>query len=269
MSSLAYLRYLLRQPAKHRYGPHSAQTCDLHLPSGPGPHPVVVLIHGGSWSNGYGKVVMRALAADLARLGYAAWNIEYRRLRGGGGGWPATFEDVGAAIDHLAELDAPLDLDDVTLLGHSAGGHLALWAASRQTLPADAPGADPRVVAARAVGMAAVCDLTYSAEVWKGNLVPSLMGGTPDEVPERYDLGDPARRVPFGMPVLLVHGLADRIVTVKQSRRLLAKAQKAGATDVTLVELEGIGHREHIDPRARPWLAVGDWLARPARVPAA
>jgi acetyl esterase/lipase len=268
MSSLAYLRYLLRPPANHRYGPHSSQTCDLHLPPRPGPHPVAVLVHGGSWSNGYGKIVMRALAADLAHRGYAAWNIEYRRLRGGGGGWPATFEDVGAAIDHLAELEAPLDLTDVTVIGHSAGGQLALWAATRQRLPAGAPGADPRVLAKRAVGMAAVCDLTYSAEVWKGNLVPSLMGGTPDEVPERYDLGDPARRVPFGLPVLLVHGLADRTVTVKQSRGLVTAATAAGDEDITLVELEGIAHREHIDPRARPWQVVADWLAQPARVPA-
>jgi dipeptidyl aminopeptidase/acylaminoacyl peptidase len=175
---------------------------------------------------------------------------------------------VGAAIDHLAEIDAPVDLGDVTVLGHSAGGHLALWAATRQTLPADAPGTDPRVVAVRAVGMAAVCDLTYSAEVWSGTLVPSLMGGTPEEVPERYDLGDPARRVPFRMPVLLVHGLADKTVTVKQSRRLRDAAEAAGDTEITLVELEGIAHREHADPRAAPWRVVTEWLAQTAAVAA-
>ena len=108
------------------------------------PHPVVVTIHGGSWMTGYGKIVMSGLAGDLARRGYAVWNIEYRRIgRGQGGGWPATFLDVAAAIDHLRTLRAPLDLERVTILGHSAGGQLALWAAGRGRLPDGAPAPAP------------------------------------------------------------------------------------------------------------------------------
>jgi dipeptidyl aminopeptidase/acylaminoacyl peptidase len=114
----------------HRYGPHRSQRADLHLPLGAGPHPVMVVIHGGSWQRRYGKLVMRGLVGDLLRRGWAAWNIEYRRV-GDGGGWPHTFADVAAAIDHLASLDASIDLDSVSVLGHSAGGHLALWAAGR------------------------------------------------------------------------------------------------------------------------------------------
>ena len=127
----------------HRYGPHRSQRADLYLPLGAGPHPVMVMIHGGSWHKRYGRVAMRGLAADLLRRGWAVWNIEYRRLGGDGGGWPPTFDDVADAIDHLPTLDAPLDLDSVSFLGHSAGGHLALWAAARTSIPSGAPGPRP------------------------------------------------------------------------------------------------------------------------------
>ena len=188
--------------------------------AGPGPHPVMVLIHGGSWQKRYGKIVMRGLAGDLVRRGWAVWNIEYRRL-GDGGGWPATFEDVAAAIDHLATLGDPrLDLDRVTLLGHSAGGHLALWAAGRPNLPAGAPGAfagpgtsdasgaldeAPYIQPRRVISMAGVADLTGAYRRWHGGAVRALMGGSPEEVPERYAAG-PDGLLPLGMPVLLVHG---------------------------------------------------------------
>ena len=136
---------ILRRGRTFNYGPHRSQRADLRLPAGPGPHPVMVLIHGGSWHERYGRIVMRGLVGDLVRRGWAAWNVEYRRL-GGGGGWPATFVDVAAAIDHLAalerhpELGQALDLDRVSVLGHSAGGHLALWVAGRERLSAGAPG---------------------------------------------------------------------------------------------------------------------------------
>ena len=122
----------------------------------------MILIHGGSWQARYGKIVMRGLAGDLARRGWAAWNIEYRRV-GDGGGWPTTFQDVAAAVDHLADVQAPIDLARVSVLGHSAGGHLALWAAGRENLPQGAPGAldgEPAVILRRAIAQAGVCDLT-------------------------------------------------------------------------------------------------------------
>src|SRR5947209_17240556 len=128
---------LLTRGRTYRYGRARSQRADLHLPAGVVSPPVMVLVHGGSWQRRYGRIVMRGLARDLLRRGWAVWNIEYRRL-GGGGGWPATFADVAAAIDHLGQLGSLVDLSRASVLGHSAGGHLALWAAGRARL---APGA--------------------------------------------------------------------------------------------------------------------------------
>ena len=247
----------------HRYG--SAQRCqcaELWLPRGPGPHPVIVTIHGGSWAALYTKRVMRGIAGDLRRRGWAVWNIEYRRVgRGQGGGWPATFEDVAAAVDHLQTLDAPLDLERVTLLGHSAGGQLALWAAGRAQLPPGAPGSAPAIVPVAAISQAGVNDLAETYRERPGGAVGWLMGGSPEQYPERYALGDPLERVPLAMPVLLVHGSDDSTVAVRRSRNYAAAARAAGGT-VELVELAGAdgGHRRHVDPDSAAWAVVIGWL---------
>ena len=249
----------LRPGRPHSYGPHRSQRAELHLPRGPGPHPVMVVIHGGSWQARYGKVVMRGLVADLVRRGWAAWNIEYRRL-GNGGGWPATFADVAAAIDHLATIDAPLDLARCSVLGHSAGGHLALWAASRGSVPPGAPGHQddaPALPLRHAIVQAGVCDLAGAYVRWRGGAARALMGGGPEEVPERYAAGDPMALVPPDVPVLLVHGIIDDVVSVELARSYAAAALAAGDT-VELVEIEGRAgrHRSHIDPRGAAWAAV-------------
>lgn len=265
LSRTRLLLDLLAPQRLYRYGAHRCQCADLQLPKGPGPHPVVVTIHGGAWAAGYGKLVMRGVAGDLVRRGWATWNIEYRRVgRGQGGGWPNTFADVASAIDHLAQLDAPLDLDRVTLLGHSAGGQLALWAAGRDRLPAGAPGADPAIRGAAAISQAGVNDLASACrETPGGGAVASLMGGSPDEVPERYALADPIALLPLAMPVLLVHGTDDRTVSVRRSRNYAAAARGAGGA-VELVELAGEdgGHRRHVDPDSAAWASVTRWLER-------
>jgi len=249
----------------HRYGPDRAQRADLYVPVGAGPHPVMALIHGGSWQARYGKVFMRWLAGDLIRRGWAVWNIEYRRL-GAGGGWPTTFEDVALAIDHLATLTDPrLDLEHVSILGHSAGGHLALWAAGRPNLPPGAPGAldgPPRVRPRLVISQAGVADLAGAYRDWHGGVARALMGGAPDEVPERYAAGDPIRLLPLDMPVLLVHGVRDETVSVRLSRNYARAALAAGGA-VELVEIEGPAgrHRAHIDPRGAAWAAVTQRLS--------
>jgi acetyl esterase/lipase len=257
----------VRRGRAHRYGPDRSQRAELHLPTGQGPHPVMVVIHGGSWQARHGKIVMRGLVGDLVRRGWAAWNIEYRRL-GNGGGWPATFEDVAAAIDHLRQLDAPLDLTRVCVLGHSAGGHLALWAAGRERLPSGAPGqvaGGPPVPLRRAIVQAGVCDLAGAYRRWRGGAARALMGGGPDEFPERYAAGDPAALVPLRMPALLVHGVLDEVVSIELSRSYADAARAAGAA-VELVEIDGAAgrHRAHIDPRSAAWAAVTERLDGPA-----
>jgi acetyl esterase/lipase len=216
------------------------------VPPGDGPHRVVVVIHGGYWQARYGKLIMKPVCTDLRRRGLAAWNIEYRRL-GRDGGWPATFDDVAAAIDYLAELNDPrLALGSLAAIGHSAGGQLALWAASRR---------DARVPVTRVCGQAAVCNLATA-----GATARELMGGGPDEVPERYAQADPMQLVPLGVPILLVHGAGDATVPVKRSR-LFAEAARAAGDDVTLVEPNPGGHRSHVDPRTEAWDIAAHWLA--------
>src|SRR5689334_19990376 len=124
-------------PLRFAYGVEPLQFGDLYLPNGPGPHPVVILIHGGFWRAPYDLTLMQGLAQDLVQNRIAAWNIEYRRLGDAGGGWPGTFQDVARAADYLAALALPysLDLTRVVPVGHSAGGHLALWLATRSRLP--------------------------------------------------------------------------------------------------------------------------------------
>ena len=258
----------LKRGRTFSYGPDRSQRADLYLPAGPGPYPVMVLIHGGSWTAGYGRVVMRGLAGDLVRRGWAVWNIEYRRV-GNGGGWPATFADVAVAIDLLPELDAPLDLERVGVLGHSAGGHLALWAAGRGRLPAGAPGftdGEPRVRLTRVIAQAGVCDLAGAYRRWRGGAVRALMGGSPQEHPERYAVGDPMAAIPLSIPVLLVHGTLDETVSVELSRSYERAARAAGG-EVELVEIPGEAgrHRAHIDPRGEAWAAVTPRLLAPAQ----
>jgi acetyl esterase/lipase len=252
-STARVLLDFLARPERHRYGSHRWARADLHLPDGPGPFPVVVLLHGGYWRAKYSKRTMKTAAADLARRGLAAWNVEYRRVgRGQGGGWPATLEDVSAAIDHLALLDdARLDIaDGVAAIGHSAGGQLALWAVSRE---------EPKVRVSRVVAQAAVCNLTAA-----GDAVWDFLGGTPQQVPERYDFADPMRLLPLGVPALLVHGAEDETVPVQRSRDYAAAARAAG-DDVTLVEPVPGGHRIHPDPRSEAWRVAAEWVARPVR----
>ncbi len=217
-----------------RYGAHPEQVADLRLPEGQGPHPVAVLIHGGFWRAPFTRSLTAALAVDVAQRGFAAWNMEYRRL-GCGGGVPATLEDVEAALRALEEIDAPLDIARTIAIGHSAGGHLALWAAGTGRIAA-------------VVSLAGICDLAAAARAGLGGgAAAEFAGGPPEQRPEAYDLADPSRRLPVGVPQLLVHGDRDDRVPVEQSRRYAERAR------CELLELPGVGHFELIDPRSDAW----------------
>jgi acetyl esterase/lipase len=247
-----------------RYGhEHRSQVGELFGPEGGAEAPVAVVLHGGFWKRRYDRHLNDALCRDLAARGWAAWNVEYRRVGfRGGGGWPATFSDVAAAVDHLAVLDRelPLDLGRVVAIGHSAGGHLALWAAARTGLPGGAPGAGPIVSVTHAVAQAGVSDLAEAARLeLGGGAAGRLLGGTPVERPELYALGSPRARLPLGVPQLLVHGEKDDTVPVRLSR-WYAEAAAAAEDEVELVTLPGVGHFEHLDPGSGAWKIVTDWL---------
>jgi acetyl esterase/lipase len=242
---------------RHRYGPHPDQFLELTLPDGLGPHPVVVVLHGGFWRAAYGVELARPLAATLAEDGLAAVSVEYRRV-GAGGGWPATVEDVAAAVDSLAGLPeaGSLDLSGVTAVGHSAGGHLAAWLAGRHRLPAGAPGAGPRVPVTEAVLQAGVLDLERAAEQRLGNdAVVAFLGQAAAEL---MTLASPIRLLPTGAAVLCVHGTEDTVVPPDQSDRYAAAATAAGDR-VEVLRVPG-DHMALVDPRGAAWRLVRERL---------
>jgi acetyl esterase/lipase len=215
--------------SRHRYGDHPSQFCELYEAREP-VGGVAVLVHGGFWRARYGLDLMWRLAGDLVARGWTVWNVEYRRL-GDGGGWPATYDDVRAAIAAL-----PVAAERVVAIGHSAGGHLAVRAAADVPLGA-------------VVSQAGALDLY---ELWRlgtsDHVVRQFLGGSPDEVPERYVAAQPR---PPGVPLLLVHGELDEDVPVSMSR---------GFDGGELVVIPDEGHMEHVNPRSLCWRAVTEWV---------
>ena len=244
-------------PMTVSYGPAEDQVGDLRVPAGDGPHPVVVVIHGGFWADVWTRDLMDGIATDLSQRGWATWNIEYRRA-GSGGGWPGTFIDVASAIDALGDLatEHSLNLGNVVTLGHSAGGHLALWAAARPRLPGNMPGAGPRVIVSAAAGISPVADL---AEAHRrdlgGGAVAGFLGADPDAEADRYDVASPAAMLPIGIKQVVVHGDQDVEVPVAMSEAYAGAAADAG-DPVVYHELAGVGHYEILDPGGEPWQVV-------------
>jgi acetyl esterase/lipase len=217
------------------------------------------VVHGGYWRAQYDRSLMTGLCEDLAARGLAAWNIEYRRV-GIGGGWPQTFLDVAAGVDLLAELDAPLDLERVGAVGHSAGGHLALWAAARHRLPEGAPGAAPRVRPRAVVSQAGVADLRLAVVTPPSDEpTAALLGGA-----DAFAFASPRELVPLGCDQLVLHGDRDETVSLEISRSYAEAAQAAGDA-CELRVLPGVGHFEHIDAASETWAIAHDWLARRLR----
>lgn len=287
------------QPAVVRYGAHPAQFFEVHRPAGDGPHPVVLLTHGGFWRLPWGRELMRPLALDLVERGYAAVNVEYRRLGEDGGGWPGTCEDVAAALRALAGLGegdvadradgsaggggdrggdagsglaAALDLGRIGLVGHSAGGHLALWAAHHADVAV-------RIVVSQAgvVDLRAAVRDRLDEENGKPPAALEFLGDTrtdtsadastrtptgtstdtsSDAVPDPsvYLLASPIEMAPLGPGVrqLVLHGDVDTRVPQAQSLDYVQVAGRAG-DDVRLVAFTGMGHFELIDPAHESW----------------
>ncbi len=225
------------------YGDDPSQFGDLYLPEGT-PRGVVVVIHGGFWKAEFDYTLGEPLATSLAAEGWAAWNLEYRRV-GNGGGAPATFDDVAAGIDKLADLG--VDTSTVVTLGHSAGGHLAAWAAGRQRY--DWRGGIP---VTHVISQAGVLDLRASEEKGLGGgAAAALLGHEPTDADERYD---PQQQLPLDVPVWCVHAGDDAIVPIAQSEAYVAAATEAGAT-AELVKVEG-DHFVVIDATSEAWAST-------------
>ncbi|HLX40969.1 MAG TPA: alpha/beta hydrolase [Ktedonobacteraceae bacterium] len=248
------------------YGSEKFHFGELHLPAHAGPHPVVILIHGGFWRVPYGYSLMTGLAHDLASRGIAAWNIEYRRIGDPHGGWPNTFLDVANAADFVRSIAATyhLDLQRVVPTGHSAGGHLALWLAARPRIPRDRVLGQASMqeiehvplVLCGAISLAGVSDLLIGWQRRLGNgAVAELIGGSPDALPERYATASPAAMLPLGIPQVLVHGTADDRVPYDMSEAYTAQARAAG-DDVQLITLPHVDHFALIDPASQAWAAT-------------
>lgn len=247
-----------------RYGQAGLQVGKLSRPdaaAGGAFLPVVVLVHGGFWRPGFDRSLMDPLAESVVAEGWAAWNLDYRPT-GGGGGWPTTFTDVAAGIDHLTRVadDEGLDLARVAVVGHSAGGTLALWSAARAGSPEGAPGAGPQVRPTAVVSLAGVADLAVGSRERLGQgAVDDLMGGSATEDGEAYGLASPIERLPLDVAQLLVHGEDDPLVPVAQSRRYADRAREAG-DEVRADLLAGVDHFDVIDPRSDAWTGALRWL---------
>jgi len=231
------------------YGADQYQFGELRTPSGSGPHPVLIVIHGGYWRARYDLAHIGHLCEAFTKQGFATWSLEYRRIGNPGGGWPGTLEDVRSGAAHLAKIaaDRSLDLKRVVATGHSAGGHLVLWLAKENAIGL-------RGVAA----LAPVADLQRAWELKLSNtVVADFLGGSPKEVPDRYRAASPTEMVPLGVRQRVLHGANDDVVPIEISRRFVAAAKKAG-DDSKLIEVARAGHFELIDPRSDAWPAVRD-----------
>ncbi len=249
--------------ARIPYGKDSLQFGELRIPAGEGPFPVIAIIHGGCWLAAYDLSLMDAMATDLTNRGYATWNIEYRRVGDEGGGWPGTFQDISAALNHLREVGKsyPLDLKHVVVTGHSAGGHLAIWQANRRRLPKNSPvyDSDPLPISG-VVSLAGIVDLeTYLVREGQscGASVGKLLGGFPEELPERYRQASPMADPYSRHPLVLLTGAEDPIVPVSHVRPYFEKLK---SSKHQWVEAPGAGHFEVIAPGSNAWPSVVEAL---------
>ncbi|MBA2734104.1 MAG: alpha/beta hydrolase [Acidobacteria bacterium] len=246
-------------PADHRiqYGGDSLQFGELRLPTGKGRRPVAVIIHGGCWFSAYDIKHIGNFAAALTKAGVATWALEYRRIGNPGGGWPGTFEDVARGTDYLRVLarSYPLDLKRVVAVGHSAGGQLALWLAARHRLPNSSPLYAPAPLGLRGVvSLAGITDMQAFGHRCN-DAVSKLLGGTPEELPQRYEQTSPVKLLPLKVPQHLIHGAQDRIVPPDLSREYKSMAIRSG-DKAELTVLEGAGHFELIAPQSSAWLKI-------------
>ncbi|OGT53361.1 MAG: hypothetical protein A3E84_01085 [Gammaproteobacteria bacterium RIFCSPHIGHO2_12_FULL_42_13] len=250
------------KPADHRlpYGDDAFQFGDLRLPNGQGPYPVAIIIHGGCWLSKFATLQNTAALADALRdIGIATWNIEYRSIDNNGGGWPGTFTDVAHAADFLHHLanKYSLDLKRVIVIGHSAGGQLALWLAGRHRLPPYSELYIKNPLELRGViTLGGVTDLLafrqQAIKVCGTDVVDRLLGSVPAQIPINYKQGSPNALLPFDVPQVLIYGADDSVVPIEFGHTYAQEALKKGDV-VKLAEVPYAGHHEYNVPNSVTW----------------
>jgi acetyl esterase/lipase len=245
------------------YGTDSSQYGELRVPAGTGPHPLVILIHGGCFKAAYASAhYFGAMADALKADGIATWNIEYRRLGEAGGGWPGTYLDVGRAVDHVRAIagEYHLDLGRIVVVGHSAGGHLAMWTAARHRLTKTSElfAANPLPVRG-VMDLAGPVDMTanipgYEA-LCRDTVISSLLGGTPTAVPDHYAQTSAIKLLPLGIRQVLVVGSHEDFVPLPLVDAYVQAATQAG-DQVHRIVIPGAGHFEIASPLSFTWPQV-------------
>lgn len=260
------LKLVVPDAARIPYGKGALQFGELRVPAGKGPHPVVIIVHGGCWVSKLGNLderavamdLLRPIAADLTMQGFATWNIEYRRVGNDGGGWPGSFQDVAAAADHLRKLAKKnrLDLKRVVAIGHSAGGHLALWLAARSKLSnASELHAKSPLKLTGVVDLDGPGDLKATLPLQKpvcgAPVITQFMGGDPTEQAQRYREGSPVEMLPLGVPQEIFAGR----MFAAQTPAYVDAAKRAGDR-VNAAINPTAGHFVFVDPGSTTWPQV-------------
>lgn len=259
---------VLRADHRIHYGPGPSQFGDLWVPETAAGQllPVVVFFHGGWWKSEYDLGYAGYVCQALKHAGIATWSVEYRRIGFTGGGWPATFEDTAHGLEFVSTLARtyPLDLNRVVAMGHSAGGHLAFWCGGRMHLSSNSglslPG--PQVVLRGIIALAGAVDLRLTIDL-SGNLVfahdrddvYALMGGSPQDLPERYRSGNPGDLLPLSAPQVLIQGTEDDQIPPELPGRWAELANSRGS-HATAKIVPGVDHFDVVDPRSAAWEAV-------------
>lgn len=251
---------LPKPDAHYRYGDVAEQSAELRLPEGTGPFPVAVLIHGGCWVKELGGTGMQSFAEMLRKRGFATWDVDYRRLGHEGGGWPGSYFDVAAGVDYLSTIAAKhdLDMDRVTIVGHSAGAAFAMWTASRAKLeaPLGATAATPRFRSAFAIdGPVLLSTLVGPDEEGCGRpVIVPFMGGTPAERPDAYRQAEPLSRFPLGIPHFYV------LVEVRELLQPYLQQLSDGPDRIETLTPENANHFDIVTMGLPNGEKVADWV---------